>query len=110
MKHLLFLLLSLTPLFTQAQLNGTYTIGGANPDYATIAAAVSALNQSGVNGPVVFNIRDGSYVEQATMNAIPGSSTANTVTFQSESGDSSAVVWEWGSGNLGANYVFLPKT
>ncbi|MBK7408979.1 MAG: hypothetical protein IPJ40_13505 [Saprospirales bacterium] len=47
MKRLLFFLLSVFPLFTHAQLNGVYTIGGANPDYPTIAAAVSALNQAG---------------------------------------------------------------
>jgi hypothetical protein len=109
MKNLLLILLSLSPLLTQAQLTGAYTIGGANPDYATIAAAVTALNQSGVNGPVVFNIRNGGYVEQASFQAIAGSSAVNTVTFQSESGDSSAVVWEWGSGNLGANYVFFAQ-
>lgn len=110
MKYpLLLLLLLITTFSTQAQLSGPYTIGGTNPDYATIAAAVTALNQSGVNGPVVFNIHDGSYLEQATFQAINGSSAVNTVTFQSESGDSSAVVWEWGNGNLGANYVFFAQ-
>ncbi|MCB9284683.1 MAG: T9SS type A sorting domain-containing protein [Lewinellaceae bacterium] len=109
MKNQLLLLCLLFPLFAHAQLSGAYTIGGASPDYATIAAAVTALNQSGVNGPVVFNIRNGSYVEQAMMNAIPGSSAVNTVTFQSESGDSTAVTWEWGTGNLGANYVFFAQ-
>jgi len=45
----------------QAQLNGTYTIGGASPAYATLGDAISDLNGSGVNGAVIFNIRDGVY-------------------------------------------------
>ncbi|MBK6621436.1 MAG: hypothetical protein IPG32_11375 [Saprospirales bacterium] len=109
MKNTYLFLFTFLPLFIQAQLNGTYTIGGANPDYASIGAAVTALNQTGVNGPVVFNIRDGSYVEQSLINAIPGSSLANTVTFQSESGDSSAVIWEWLNGTLATNYVFFAQ-
>ncbi|PKP22373.1 MAG: hypothetical protein CVU05_04100, partial [Bacteroidetes bacterium HGW-Bacteroidetes-21] len=74
-----------------AQLNGTYTIGGTTPDYANFTTAVSALTSSGINGPVIFNVRNGVYNEQVSIGVISGSSAINTVTFQSETGDSNAV-------------------
>jgi len=70
---------------------GTYTIGGTSPDYSTFAAAISDLTNGGVCGPVVFNIRNGIYTEQISIGQISGTSSANTVTFQSQSGDSTAV-------------------
>jgi hypothetical protein len=73
-------------------LNGTYTIGGSNPDFITINSAIAALNNNGVNAPVVFNIRNGSYLELLLISPITGASATNTVTFQGESGDSSLVV------------------
>jgi hypothetical protein len=73
-------------------LNGTYTIGGSNPDFITINSAIAALNNNGVNAPVVFNIRNGSYLELLLFSPITGASATNTVTFQGESGDSSLVV------------------
>ncbi|MCF8296180.1 MAG: lamin tail domain-containing protein [Saprospiraceae bacterium] len=73
-------------------MSGTYTIGGTSPDYATFAAALSDLTAKGVCGAVTFNIANGTYSEQISLGSINGSSAANTVTFKSASGDSSAVV------------------
>lgn len=73
-------------------LSGIYTIGGTTPDFANFSTAVTALNSFGVCGPVLFNIRDGIDTMQAVIDEIPGADSVNTVTFQSESGDSSAVV------------------
>lgn len=67
---------------------GSYTIGGISPDFATISDAVDILNLAGVSCPVTFMIRDGLYEEQFTIEQVPGSSAANTVTFRSESLDS----------------------
>lgn len=75
----------------KAQLNGAYTIGGTSPDYATIADALTAA-QAGVSGPVTFNIRPGTYSGKIFLNSIQGTSIANTVTFQSENGDSTSVI------------------
>ena len=80
-----------------AALAGTYTIGGTTPDYNTFQEAVDALMVCGVSGPVVFDVRDGTYTEQIIIPEIAGSSTTNTITFQSETGDSSAVVLTWPS-------------
>ncbi|MBK9336184.1 MAG: right-handed parallel beta-helix repeat-containing protein [Lewinellaceae bacterium] len=79
-------------------LSGIYTIGGAAPDYPTFAAAVTALATNGVCGPVVFNVRNGTYNEQITIQAISGANETNTVTFQSETGDSTAVILSFTAG------------
>lgn len=72
-----------------AQLSGTYTVGSGG-SYATIAAAIAALNTSGVSGPVVFSLTDATYSEtganlriSVTSNA---PSSANTVTFKPATG------------------------
>ncbi len=91
-KILIITLLILSGFNISAQLNGTYTIGGASPDYPTFAAAVSALTSSGVSGAVIFNVRTGNYQEKISIPAITGASSSNSITFQSEVGDSSAVV------------------
>ncbi|TAH40131.1 MAG: T9SS type A sorting domain-containing protein [Bacteroidetes bacterium] len=93
MKIKLLLLISLfTGWQATAQLSGNYTIGGSTPDYPSFTAAINALVGSGVSGPVTFDVRNGVYVEKVVFNDIPGSSSTNTVTFQSEDLDSSVVV------------------
>ncbi|MEI6765153.1 MAG: right-handed parallel beta-helix repeat-containing protein [Bacteroidota bacterium] len=94
-------------------MNGTYTIGGTTPDYATFNLAVTALNQRGVCGPVIFNVRNGTYSEAVTIPAIFGTSSTNTVTFKSETGDSTAAILTYSSGSTlflnGANYITFKK-
>lgn len=70
-----------------AQLNGTYKIGGATPDYPNLVAAVNDLNTQGVSGPVIFDIRSGTYTGQATIKNITGASNVNTITIKSETGN-----------------------
>ncbi|HOJ05277.1 MAG TPA: right-handed parallel beta-helix repeat-containing protein [Bacteroidota bacterium] len=85
-----------------AQLSGSYTIGGSSPNYNTFAQAVAALS-AGVNGPVVFNVRAGTYTEQVNIPAITGVSATNTVTFQSESGSPASVTLQFTT--TGTNYT-----
>ncbi|MBK6755595.1 MAG: right-handed parallel beta-helix repeat-containing protein [Flavobacteriales bacterium] len=73
-----------------AQLNGSYTVGAAG-NYATIAAAITALQTNGVSGPVTMNIISGSYLGNWTLGAVAGTSAVNTVTFQSQALSSAAV-------------------
>ncbi|MEX0966024.1 MAG: CARDB domain-containing protein [Bacteroidia bacterium] len=89
-----------------ASLSGTYTIGGTTPDFPDFTSAVSALHSGGVAGPVIFDVRNGTYTEQIEIGRIPGVSATNTVTFRSESGDSSLVKMEF-STSSSANYVVL---
>ncbi|MFC2111514.1 right-handed parallel beta-helix repeat-containing protein, partial [Bacteroidota bacterium] len=90
-------------------MSGIYTIGQAgNPDYPSFNAAVSDLVSKGIHGPVIFNINAGTYVERVTIPAIIGASAANTISFQSASGDSTDVVLQFQSPNLNDNYtIFL---
>ncbi len=96
----LFYILSLFlfyPFFSYSQISaGTYTIGGAAPNYATFTAAVTDLNTNGLvgDGPVIFNVRNGTYDEQIVLNQITNASAVNTITFQSENSDSTLVILE----------------
>jgi parallel beta-helix repeat protein len=83
---------TMTFTFNRIRLNGTYTIGGITPNYATIAAAVTDLNTKGICSDVIFNIRNGTYTESVSLGTIYNSSPTSRITFQSESGDSTAVI------------------
>ncbi len=74
-----------------ATLCGTYTIGGSDGDFENFTTAVNALSTAGISCPVVFNVRSGVYDEQILLGEILGASAINTITFQSENGDSSSV-------------------
>jgi len=73
-------------------LNGTYTVGGTAPDFATPLTALAALIKYGVCGPVILNIRDGQYRGALNITPIRGTTDINTVTFQSENHDSTRVI------------------
>lgn len=69
-----------------APMSGTYTVGGASPDFATPSQAAIALNARGVSGPVTVNIRPGSYEDVLHLTIIPNASATNTITVKNESG------------------------
>jgi hypothetical protein len=65
-------------------LSGVFTInpaGSGSSNFTTFAAAVTALNNGGVNGPAVFNVASATFNEQITINTLPGSSALNTIRF-----------------------------
>ncbi len=64
---------------------GTYTVGEGG-DYAKIQEAIDDV-ATGIEGPVVINIKAGEYNEKVNIPEINGASDVNTVTIQSESGD-----------------------
>ncbi len=73
-------------------MSGTYTVGTAPSDFLTVKAAIDSLNNCGINGAVTFNIKSGTYNAQYILNEVFGSSATNTITFQSQTGDSTDVV------------------
>jgi len=73
-------------------LSGVYTIEGEHPDFLTFQEAIEALEERGVAGEVTFKVRNGIYQEQLTLKEIIGADSLQTITFESESGDSSKVV------------------
>ncbi|WP_201978956.1 CARDB domain-containing protein [Hymenobacter rubidus] len=72
-----------------AQLSGAYTINDGLPtsgtNYASFAAAATALSTSGVSGPVTFSVSGGPYMEQLRLPVIAGTSATNRVTFNGNS-------------------------
>jgi hypothetical protein len=68
---------------------GIYTIGGTSPNFSNFTEASNALNVAGITCPVIFKVRNGTYNEQIEIGQVLGSSSYNTITFESESGDSS---------------------
>ena len=73
-------------------MKGTFTIGtSADADYATFKAATDAL-ATGIEGPVTFEIENGTYAENLILDHITGTSTASPLTFRAKSGSRADVV------------------
>ena len=73
-----------TPNSYTITISGSKTVGSGG-DYATLTAAVAALNSSTITGPVTFSLTDASYPSETfpiTINANTGSSSTNTVTIK----------------------------
>ena len=93
-------------------LSGFYTIGPSSTinDYNSIEDAVDDLYLSGIDGPVIFQLKDGIYNEQINLDGvITGSSTTNTVTFRSFSYIASNVEITHSASNSTDNFVLRIK-
>lgn len=86
-------------------LSGNYTIGGTGADFPTFSAAVTALDQCGISGPVVFNVAPGTYNEQISIPWVSGSSAINTITFKSATPDSTLVTLTYAATGASNNYL-----
>jgi hypothetical protein len=91
--------------FTKQAMMGPYSVGGAGADYATIPAAITALNTSGVSGPVEFLIAPGTYSGQITLTTVIGMDHVNTVTFRSANNDSTSVILQYAATSTTDNWV-----
>jgi len=91
--------------YIKPSLTGTYTIGGFSPDYTSFSSAISDLNSIGICGPIVFNVRQNIYTEQVEIGAINGISSTNTITFQSDPGNTIMPVIQYGPTTLADNYT-----
>lgn len=82
---------TLNRYYVALPLNGIKTIGGINPDYPTIHAAINALNHIGTTTGVTFMIRGGTYTEPGdSIFSSAGGSASNRIIFRPE--DTSGVV------------------
>jgi PKD repeat protein len=95
----------------QPSLQGTFSIGGAKSQYASIAAAANDLTNFGVCGPVTFYVRPGTYNGQVKLGEIQGASATNNIRFISASTDSVTIAHNTdGTVSLqGADYVSFDK-
>lgn len=81
-------------------MHGDYIIGtSAAADYKTFVAAIRDLVNNGVDGPVNMLIEDGTYDEAFTLQPVPGASSANRITFRSQSNDRDKVTIAKGEAN-----------
>lgn len=79
-------------IYATNPLCGNYVIGGAPSDYVTLKEAVDTLNSAGVSCDVVFDIKPGNYNAQYLINEINDAGQNSTITFQSQTGDSTDVI------------------
>lgn len=80
--------------YSNNRLSGIYTVGGTNPNFSSLNAAISALLVSKPCGIVNFKIRDGVYYLNINnlANLTDSTSKGAGLIIESESGDSTKVV------------------
>lgn len=77
------------------KLDGQYTVGDSTSDFTTIEDVITNLHEAGMCGAVIFNLKNGVYQNLGTIESIDGNSHMNSITFQSEVLDTSAVSIEY---------------
>ncbi len=70
---------------------GSYLVGDSTSDFLSLTTAINFISSNGICGPVVFNIKPGTYTGRYTIPAILGSSAVNTITIKSLANDSNSV-------------------
>ncbi len=96
---------SFLPVVMAQPLSGTKTINPAGGDYDAIADAVADMLSKGIDGPVVFQIADGSYNEQISITGVTGASAVNTITFQPQSTTPCGVIWTYTASSPSDNWI-----
>ncbi|MBU1984290.1 hypothetical protein KJ815_07765 [bacterium] len=87
-------------------MSGTYNLGGGVPmDFANFAEAVSALLLRGIDGEVIIDCYEGTYVENVEIGPIPGASFADRVIFQAHEGALDDIVTLTASGGTEVLYI-----
>ena len=76
--------------------HGDYLVGNSdNADYPTLTAALDAIANVGIDGPVKIFIEKGTYTEQVTIPEIGGAGAANPLLIRSLSGDYNDVIYQY---------------
>jgi len=96
--------LLLTVNLVAQPLSGSFTVGSGGT-YTTLQAAVTDVTSRGVNGPLTFRLRTGTFNEQVIIGGISGVSSTNTVTFESESGNAANVILTFNATAAATNYI-----
>ncbi len=97
-------LISCVNVFSQG-LSGSRTIGVVPSNFETFADAIDSLTTYGISGPLVFYVVSGTYTEQISIPDITGTSSSDTIVFQSLSGNSPDVTLTWASTTSTDNYT-----
>lgn len=92
-----------------SSLSGIYTINNTLPtsgtNFNSFGDVMNSLNSCGISGPTTFNVTQGTYNEHIDIGSIVGSSSINTITFQSDPSNVSAAELLYTAGSIASNYV-----
>ncbi len=91
-------------------LSGNYTIDQSSPasttNFVSFSAAALALNNGGINGPVVFTVLGSTpYVEQMALSNVQGVSATNTITFDGGVGNAATRIINFAAATQAASYT-----
>jgi len=87
--------------------HGYYQIGSSNEaDYLTLTAALAAIQNIGMDGPVVLAVESGTYTEQVIVPEISGAGAENTLTIRSLTGNCNDVVYQYNNALTNTQGVF----
>jgi hypothetical protein len=94
---------SVTESFQVTGLSGIYQVGGEDPNFASIAAAINSLS-AGICGDVIFEIQPGVYTEAVVIPASIYTGVDRTITLRGVGAEPSQVLWRANTSSS-ANYV-----
>jgi pectin methylesterase-like acyl-CoA thioesterase len=86
-------------------MSGTYSIGLSGADFKNFNQATDSLIVHGIEAPVMIEVHPGTYEEQVRIPQIEGTLPAQTVTFHSQTRDSTDVLLTFGARNETHNYT-----
>jgi hypothetical protein len=87
-----------------AVMNGIYTInpsGSGSRNFTSFNNAITALNATGISGPVTFQVAAATYTETFSIGPVAGASAANTITFDGGTGNTASRIVSY---SVGAAY------
>jgi hypothetical protein len=91
LRTILLLLFTIVSGIAHSQMNGVYHIGPGE-SFQTFGEAITAIESSGLSGPVTFLFANGSYNEYVVIDSVPGSSSVNTLHISSISGNKNNIL------------------
>ena len=103
---ILFLLFSFILARTsQAQLSGTYTVGGSSPNFPTLDSAFNFMEKNGISGNVNLKVRNGRYALRTTIDSIKGASASQKIKVGPDPNNTSPVVFWNKNTTTQSNYL-----
>jgi hypothetical protein len=90
-----------------AAASGSYTVGGTSPDFANLQSAIGFLDSHGICGPVILNIRQGTYSGRLYIGNITGANSNNTLTIRADTLNTAPVILQYSATSYTSSSVIL---
>lgn len=90
---------------SQAQLSGTYTVGGSSPNFPTLDSAFNFMEKNGISGNVYLKVRSGRYTLRTTIDSIKGANASNKIKVGPDANNTSPVVFWNKNTSSTSNYL-----